>query len=246
MPPKKRKSNQMKGNDESTDDEVTVPTIKSKRSRDSASAEPALKFDLEWSEHGEVENVLKGVKPLYYLWSKTEPGCGKVAAFDIDHTVIVTKSGKSFATNAQDWKWFDKCVPGKLKELHESGHRVLFVTNQAGIEKGKVKFGELKSKFETMIRELDIPVFIMVSTGETHYRKPATEMWTFFEKNCNKGVAVNLSESFFVGDAAGRPKNWAPGRSKDFSCADRMFAANLNLSKFLMFLVHLIFPFNIF
>ena len=30
----------------------------------------------------------------------------------------------------------------------------------------------------------------------------------------------------FVGDAAGRAKGWAPGKPKDFSCTDRMFAAN--------------------
>jgi bifunctional polynucleotide phosphatase/kinase len=39
-----------------------------------------------------------------------------------------------------------------------------------------------------------------------------------------------LGESFYCGDAAGRPKNWAPGKPRDFACSDRMFAANANLS----------------
>jgi bifunctional polynucleotide phosphatase/kinase len=40
-------------------------------------------------------------------------------------------------------------------------------------------------------------------------------------------VVVNKAESLYVGDAAGREKNWAKGKPKDFSCGDRMFAANV-------------------
>lgn len=55
-------------------------------------------------------------------------------------------------------------------------------------------------------------------------------MWDYLVKNCNSNVEIDMNESFFVGDAAGRPKDWAPGKKKDFSCADRMFAQNINLS----------------
>jgi hypothetical protein len=34
----------------------------------------------------------------------------------------------------------------------------------------------------------------------------------------------------FVGDAAGRAKNWAPGMPKDFNCSDRMFAENIGVA----------------
>lgn len=51
---------------------------------------------------------------------------------------------------------------------------------------------------------------------------------TFFQKNC--GVSVSKSDSFYCGDAAGRPEKWAPGKKKDFSCADRLLAHNLGIS----------------
>jgi len=193
-----------------------------------ANAESKLKFDLQWDEHG--EEMGKGVKPLYYLYSESEPGSSKIAAFDIDNTIIVTKSGKTFATNNDDWKWFDKSVPQKLKEITDNGFRVVFITNQAGLEKGKLKLSDMKSKFEAIVSQLDIPVFILASSGETHFRKPATEMWQFLLKNPNKNVSVDMKESYYVGDAAGRAKNWAPGKSKDFSCTDRMFAHNCGLN----------------
>lgn len=37
------------------------------------------------------------------------------------------------------------------------------------------------------------------------------------------------SKCFYVGDAAGRAKEWSPGKPKDFSCSDRMFAANVGI-----------------
>jgi hypothetical protein len=91
--------------EESTDDENSdkgkITAYVSKRGRQvnpaatSETKKNELKFDLEWSDHGEAN---KGVRPLLYLWSKTVPGSTKVAAFDIDHTVIKTKSGRQFAT----------------------------------------------------------------------------------------------------------------------------------------------------
>ena len=45
-------------------------------------------------------------------------------------------------------------------------------------------------------------------------------------------MQVNKSESFYVGDAAGRAKGWAKDKPKDFSCSDRMFAANVGIGEF--------------
>ena len=204
----KRKS---KPDEDNTSDEEVLPTGNaSKRGRQSnpvmtSLSKSKLKHDLEWSH---VQPDGKGIPALYYLWSKTLSGCKKVAGFDIDGTVIVTKTGKNFAANASDWKWFDKKVPEKLKELDSQGYRVVFITNQAGIEKKKTSFTELKTKFEAMLTELDIPIYIFIATGENHFRKPSTEMWNFFAEKCNKSEEIDMKESFYVGDAAGRPKNW--------------------------------------
>lgn len=43
---------------------------------------------------------------------------------------------------------------------------------------------------------------------------------------------MDKGESFYVGDAAGRPANWAPKKKKDFSISDRLFASNLGLKFF--------------
>lgn len=237
MPPKKRKLVKVENSDTDEDSSTKPTAIETKKAKTTFSifskqkpevkiTGESLKYDLEWCEHGDE---VKNLKPLFYLCSKSLKGSKKVAAFDIDFTIIKTKSGKKFPTDYKDWTWFDNSVRTKLAELHESDYRILFVTNQAGIEKGRVKFSELKKKFQSIVATLDIPIFLFVATGENHFRKPSTEIWNFFTSSLNKSVDVDMKESFYVGDAAGRPKNWAPGKSKDFSCADRMFAHNIGL-----------------
>ena len=54
-----------------------------------------LPHDLQWGNHGDEA---KGVCPLITLTSSTTPGRTKVAGFDIDWTLIQTKSGKTFPT----------------------------------------------------------------------------------------------------------------------------------------------------
>jgi hypothetical protein len=35
-----------------------------------------------------------------------------------------------------------------------------------------------------------------------------TSLWDYLEKNLNGGMKIELKTSIFIGDAAGRPKNW--------------------------------------
>ena len=55
-------------------------------------------------------------------------------------------------------------------------------------------------------------------------------MWDVMVKHHNDGIKPDMSASYYVGDAAGRAKDWAPGKRRDFSCGDRMFAANVGIN----------------
>jgi bifunctional polynucleotide phosphatase/kinase len=69
-----------------------------------------------------------------------------------------------FVSGSNDWEFLYDCVPEKLRELHEDGYRVVFFTNQAGIEKDKVKPQSVKDKVEAIIKELGIPVVVSACT----------------------------------------------------------------------------------
>ncbi|PVD23837.1 hypothetical protein C0Q70_17111 [Pomacea canaliculata] len=191
-----------------------------------ARGETDLGWGLNWSSAGTMH---KGMCPLLVLTSSELEGREKVASFDIDFTVIKTKSGRKFATGENDWEWWDKSVPGKLCSLDEDGYRLVFFTNQAGIEKDKVKPETVRNKVEAIIKELAVPVQVFICTGTNHYRKPSPLMWEYLNESCNQSVVVDKAKSFYVGDAAGRPKGWAKEKPKDFSCSDRMFAANVGI-----------------
>jgi bifunctional polynucleotide phosphatase/kinase len=60
-------------------------------------------------------------------------GKRRIAAFDLDSTLITSASGRTFSRDASDWKWWDSSVPGRLKELHAEGFLVAIISNQGGI-----------------------------------------------------------------------------------------------------------------
>jgi len=156
----------------------------------------------------------------------------KIAAFDLDGTIIGTKSGKVFAVDKNDWKIFLSEVPGKLKSLVSQGFKVVFITNQAGIAKGKLKQEDFQEKVERIISRLGVPVQVVCSTSEGgFFRKPRTGIWRWLAAVGNGGRSIDMSESFYCGDAAGRTAEWNfnPKTKKDFSCSDRLFATNNGL-----------------
>ncbi|OOF96995.1 hypothetical protein ASPCADRAFT_205751 [Aspergillus carbonarius ITEM 5010] len=155
----------------------------------------------------------------------------RIAAFDLDSTLVSTASGNTFPRNSSDWKWWHATVPSKLKELNEKGYYVVVVTNQKKISlKKDIKGGQSDSKSLTnfkervmaVMKQLDIPLSVYAATEDDGYRKPRTGLWNEMLDDYDFDVAgVNLSESIFVGDAAGRPN--------DHSHVDRGFAINIKV-----------------
>ena len=160
------------------------------------------------------------------------PATGKVAAFDIDWCVIRTKSRRPFAVDPSDWEFWCPSVRDKLRQLPKMGYQIVFFTNQAGLLKSEEKLLGWTKKIDTVVAALGLDNQICVLAAlqkRGAYRKPRTGMWHFFASHLAAAPPA-IAESFFVGDAAGRPK--APRQKKDFSCSDLKFALNLGLRFF--------------
>lgn len=185
------------------------------------------KYETVESQTESWDSVENG-KMLCYT-SKGVVASSKLAAYDIDGTIIKTKSGNVFPKTSDDWMINYAEVPKKLKSLFEDGFKICFFTNQGGIGKGKVNVNEFKAKIKQIIAKVQVPVQVFIATSDGYYRKPLPGMWEYMEKEKNQNITVNRGQSFFVGDAAGRPEigKGVNKRRKDHSLADRLFAKNV-------------------
>lgn len=152
----------------------------------------------------------------------------KVASFDLDGTIIRTKSGRVFAKDFNDWMLWDDCIKDVLQNLNSDDYKIVIFTNQAGLGTviGKRKIDGFKRKIENIFDLLNVPVQVFVAISTGLYRKPSPGMWYFMKE---RSKAADLNQSFYVGDAAGRPQDWKAGKKADFSASDRMFAINIGL-----------------
>ncbi|KAF5663742.1 bifunctional polynucleotide phosphatase kinase [Fusarium heterosporum] len=172
----------------------------------------------------------------------------KIAAFDLDSTLISTSSGKKHASSGTDWKWWHSSVPDKLRELYQDGYRVVILSNQAGLTlhfdakykgpKGNAqkRVSEFKQKCSAVLNSLNLPTCVYAATEHDIYRKPRTGMWTEVCDDYDVSKTdVDLENSIFVGDAGGRTATFSkgpdgsPATAKDFSCSDRNFAHNVGI-----------------
>jgi len=84
--------------------------------------------------------------------------CFQVAAYDMDGTLIKTKSGLVFPKDCNDWQLLYPDVPGKLKQLHLKGYKIVIFTNQAGLSTGKFKISDFKRKIENVVQKIGVPI----------------------------------------------------------------------------------------
>ncbi|CAG2161897.1 unnamed protein product [Oppiella nova] len=146
-----------------------------------------------------------------------------IAAFDFDDTLVTPKSGNKFAIDSDDWRLIDKQLPKKIEKLIERGYRFVVISNQLPISQGRYKLEDIQHRFESALTDIGVPCLVMLAAFDDIYRKPRPGLWQLLANELND-KPIDLTTSFFVGDAAGRKKQ-LNGRS-DHSSVDLLFAAN--------------------
>ncbi|XP_021313432.1 polynucleotide 3'-phosphatase ZDP isoform X2 [Sorghum bicolor] len=154
----------------------------------------------------------------------------KIAAFDFDGCLAKTSVRR---IGADQWSLQHKSIPEKLQRLYNDGYKLVIFTNESNIERHKnkrqqavdSKVGRLDNFIECV--KAPIQVFIACGLGkgkdipDDPYRKPNPGMWWLMAQHFNSGIEIDMDQSFYVGDAA--------GREKDHSDADIKFAKAIGL-----------------
>src|SRR5260221_7136591 len=83
------------------------------------------------------------------------PSHVKLVIFDVDGTLVTTKSGETFRKTADDWQW----LPGRietLKALLEQGIQTGLATNQGGVAFGYFSQASIIHELYNLVDEANI------------------------------------------------------------------------------------------
>ena len=144
----------------------------------------------------------------------------KVLLCDLDGTLIVTKSGKTFPENEEDWEF----MPRIKESIQEYNPKYIFIiSNQGGIEKGFVDERKFNTKFRRIIDEIKTwgdyiveGAYCTSNNPENINRKPNTGMVDFFRHAYVMGYDFDNRHALMIGDASGLPGQFS---DSDLQCA---------------------------
>ncbi|KAL8159274.1 hypothetical protein V2J09_000811 [Rumex salicifolius] len=164
--------------------------------------------------------------------------CSRVAAFDFDGCLVNT-SVKRIGADA--WSLMYPTVPEKLQKLHKDGFKLVIFTNESNIDrwinKRQRAVDSKIGRLNNFIKTVNVPIQVFIACGFDRsgaadpFRKPKPGMWHVMETKFNSGIKIDMDQSFYVGDAA--------GRRSDHSDADIKFAEVLHI-----YTIVFIFPFT--
>lgn len=154
---------------------------------------------------------------------------GKIAAFDFDGCLANTSVKR---VGAAAWSLMYSSIPEKLQRLYSEGFKLVIFTNESNIDRWKnkrqVAIDSKIGRLNSFIKLVNVPIQVYIACGigksdgkDDPFRKPKPGMWYLMEQQFNSGISVDMDQSFYVGDAA--------GRQNDHSDADIRFAEAIGL-----------------
>lgn len=141
----------------------------------------------------------------------------KIILFDLDNTIIKTKSGKVFPTSSYDWVLLYPNVTEIINALPATT-LIGIISNQKGI-KSPEQIAGWQTKLTNIMKKVRIN-FVFASLKDDRYRKPMIGSWEYIKTNILQGYDIRTKDIIYVGDAA--------GREQDHADTDIKFAHNLD------------------
>lgn len=163
------------------------------------------------------DNFIFGYNPEIFKMNLKE--IKSVYMFDLDYTLIKTKSGKKFPIDKNDWTLLYQHIPIKLSSLKKS--IIGIVSNQNGLKNNEQKMDWIY-KIKQINKSIKID-FIFASTSHDRFRKPLIGSFDFIKEKIveiNWNELLNKKKIYYIGDAF--------GRENDFSDTDVKYAINNN------------------
>jgi bifunctional polynucleotide phosphatase/kinase len=129
-----------------------------------------------------------------------------ISGFDLDYTIIKTKSGNVFPKDKNDWKLWDQSVKNKFIELSKKQSNIIVIfSNQKGVGSNNkfVTIKDFQNKIHDIRQEIGVDFIFIAALEDDNYRKPRIGMWNYIQTKLS--ININKKSSFYIGDMAGRP-----------------------------------------
>lgn len=143
-----------------------------------------------------------------------------ILMFDLDYTLIKTKSGKKFPQNKNDWELLDQNILTKL--LKKTDCIIGIISNQNGLKTtDQINDWIYKLNQISLIIRID---FCFCSINRDRYRKPMCGSIEYIKEKIpqiNWQDLKSRDKIYYIGDAC--------GRQHDFSDTDLKFALNCEI-----------------
>lgn len=156
----------------------------------------------------------------------------RLIIFDVDGTLVQTKSGATFRKSEDDWQW----LPGRLErlaELRKQGIHIAIASNQGGVAFGYLDKRDTYRELASMMHQAELPLeglnicfFHPQATREiyrveSNLRKPGPGMLYAAMGTFN----VEAQDTLMVGD---RPEDEGAAKAAgvDFCWAAQFFGGN--------------------
>ena len=152
------------------------------------------------------------------ILNKSNGSIESVYMFDLDYTLIKTKSGKKFPMSKTDWELLYPNIPDKLDILTNSLMGI--ISNQKGLN-NKEKISDWIEKCICICKVLKSINFVFASISDDRYRKPmcgSCEIYKSLFVNIDWNKLEAKNKIYYIGDAF--------GRKDDFSDTDVKYALN--------------------
>ena len=152
-----------------------------------------------------------------------------VAGFNLDNTLL--KPTYKLIENEYDFGLiFQNCIL-RLADIHRQDYSIVVISDQTLITKGIISIEILQRRFDCLVKMLsdkNIPVIGIFTTKYNCYKKPHTWTWKFLtELYRGNKRSINLKESYYVGNLAGRVAKHPLKKDSDYT--DRAYAHNIGI-----------------
>ena len=115
-----------------------------------------------------------------FLFAKISqiPSFNNILIFDLDGTLITTKSKRVFSKDNNDWEIIHANVISKLKSLTNT--LIIIISNQSGLS-NDIRINDWKVKIENILKVIPFHI-VFASIGHNEFRKPFDGSWLFIKK----------------------------------------------------------------